>query len=207
MFKQTVQKLLTGAVICETAHPEEFEYLKAGSNGERVDDFLENLDRNLTYLESADAYYCTFQQVDESNNAALIALFSEMRAVFRPLVEFLDLLLTASHADLPLRAKSVVNINTLFDPFEQDQTLRNQLRRLTSIKPFKTNKVETREQLVTVFQRLEDMHYLVRKNSGSSRYYATARFDLIYLLIEFLNDAEKVELPEDVQSQQEELLF
>ncbi|WP_372881831.1 hypothetical protein [Psychromonas sp.] len=207
MFKQTVQKLLTGAVICETAYPEEFEYLKATSNGERVDDFLGNLDRNLTYLESADAYYCTFQQVDESNNGALTLLFSEMRSVFRPLVEFLDLLLTASHADLPLRAKAVVNINTLFDPFEQDQTLRDQLRRLTSIKPFKTNKVETREQLVTVFQKLEDMHYLVRKNSGSSRYYATARFDLIYLLIEFLNDAEKVELPEETPTQQEELLF
>ena len=207
MFKQTVQKLLTGAVICETAYPEEFEYLKAASNSERVDDFLDNLDRNLTYLESADAFYCTFQQVDESNNGALTLLFSEMRSVFRPLVEFLDLLLTASHADLPLRAKAVVNINTLFDPFEQDQTLRDQLRRLTSIKPFKTNKVETREQLVTVFQKLEDMHYLVRKNSGSSRYYATARFDLIYLLIEFLNDAEKVELPEETQAQQEELLF
>lgn len=207
MFKQTLQQLLTGAVICETAYPEEFEYLKVGSNSERVDDFLQNLDRNLTHLDSADAYYCTFQKVDQSNNGELTALFSEMRAVFRPLVEFLDLLLTASHADLPLRAKSVVNINTLFDPFEQDQTLRDQLRRLTLIKPFKTNKVETREQLVMVFQKLEEMRYLVRKNSGSSRYYATAKFDLIYLLIEFLNDSEKVELPEDTQHQQEELLF
>jgi hypothetical protein len=207
MFKQTVQKLLTGAVICETAYPEEFEYLKAGSNSGRVDDFLENLDRNLTCLESAEAYYCTFTQVDQSNSVELTVLFTEMRATFRPLVEFLDLLLTASHADLPVRAKSVVNINTLFDPFEHDQTLRDQLRRLTSIKPFKTNKVETREQLVTVFQKLEEMHYLVRKNPGSSRYYATAKFDLIYLLIEFLNDSEKVELPEETHSQQEELLF
>lgn len=207
MFKQTVQKLLTGSVICETAYPEEFEYLKAGSNSDRVDDFLANLDRNLTYLESADAYYCTFQQVDQSNSGELTALFTEMRGTFRPLVEFLDLLLTASHADLPVRAKSVVNINTLFDPFEHDQTLRDQLRRLTSIKPFKTNKVETREQLVTVFQKLEEMHYLVRKNAGSSRYYASAKFDLIYLLIEFLNDSEKIELPEETHSQQEELLF
>lgn len=207
MFKQTVQKLLTGSVICETAYPEEFEYLKAVSNSGRVDDFLANLDRNLTYLESAEAYYCTFTQVDQSNSGELTALFTEMRATFRPLVEFLDLLLTASHEDLPLRAKSVVNINRLFDPFEHDQTLRDQLHRLTSIKPFKTNKVETREQLVTVFQKLEEMHYLVRKNAGSSRYYASAKFDLIYLLIEFLNDSEKIELPEESHSQQEELLF
>ena len=130
-----------------------------------------------------------------------------MRSTFRPLVEFLDLLLTATQADLPIRAKSVLNINELFEPFEHDQTLSEQLRRLTSIKPFKTNKTETREQLVMVFQKLEEMHYFVRKNSGSSRYYATARFDLIYLLIEFLNDAELVTLPEQEKSQQDELLF
>lgn len=207
MFKQSIQKLLCGAVICQTAYEAEYLYLKAESHSDKVNDFLSNLDRKLTYLDSADAYYCTFNQVDESNHSELSALFSEMRGTFRPLVEFLDLLLTATQADLPIRAKSVININELFEPFEHDQTLSEQLNRLTSIKPFKTNKTETREQLVTVFQKLEEMHYFVRKNSGSSRYYATARFDLIYLLIEFLNDAELVSLPEQEKSQQDELLF
>jgi len=207
MFKQTVQKLLTGAVICETAFADEFEYLKATENSQRVADFLGNLERNLTYLESADAFYCTFQQVGQDNSAELTALFSDVRGSFRPLVEFLELLLAVSQSDLPLHAKSVVNINELFDPFEHDQTLREQLRHLTSNKPFKSNKLETREQLVFLFQKLEEMGYLVRKNAGSSRYYATARFDLIYLLIEFLNDSERVELPENEQQQQEELLF
>ena len=207
MFKQSIQKLLCGAVICQTAHEAEYLYLKAESHNDKVNDFLSNLDRKLSYLDSADAYYCTFNQVDESNHYELSILFSEMRSTFRPLVEFLDLLLTATQADLPIRAKSVLNINELFEPFEHDQTLSEQLRRLTSIKPFKTNKTETREQLVMVFQKLEEMHYFVRKNAGSSRYYATARFDLIYLLIEFLNDAELVSLPEQEKRQQDELLF
>lgn len=207
MFKQTVQKLLTGSVICETAFADEFDYLKVTSNSDRVSDFLANLDRKLTYLDSADAFYCTFSQVDQDNSADLTVLFSEMRSTFRPLVEFLDLLLTATHADLPVRGKSVININELFEPFEHDQTLRDQLRRLTSIKPFKTNKEDSREQLVTVFMKLQEMHYLVQKNTGSSRYFATARFDLIYLLIEFLNDSERVELPEETEQQQDELLF
>ncbi|PKG80731.1 hypothetical protein CXF85_21700 [Colwellia sp. 75C3] len=207
MFKQSIQKLLCGAVICQTAYEAEYLYLKAESHNDKVNDFLSNLDRKLTYLDSADAYYCTFNQVDDNNHHELSTLFSEMRNTFRPLVEFLDLLLTATQADLPIRAKSVLNINELFEPFEHDQTLSEQLRRLTSIKPFKTNKTETREQLVMVFQKLEEMHYFVRKNQGSSRYYATARFDLIYLLIEFLNDAELVSLPEQEKSQQDELLF
>ncbi|NRB23911.1 hypothetical protein [Shewanella sp.] len=207
MFKQTIQKLLTGAVICETAFAEEFTYLKVDSEFERVSDFLSNLDRNITYLDNADAFFCTYKQVDQSNSAELSALFNEMRSVFRPLVEFLDLLLTATQADLPLHGKSVVNINSLFEPFEQDQTLRDQLRRLTSIKPFKTNKEETREQLATLFNKLEEMQYFVRKNPGSSRYFATARFDLIYSLIEFLNDSEQVDLPDEQAEKQDELLF
>lgn len=207
MFKQTVEKLLTGGIICETAFAEQFEYLRVVENRERIEDFLSNLDRDLTYLESADAYYVTFQQVDQDNSSELTQLFLEVRSSFRPLVEFLELLLTATQTDLPLRAKSMVNINTLFDPFEHDQTLRDQLHRLTAIKPFKTNKLESREQLVFIFHKLEEMGYFVRKNSGSSRYYATAKFDLIYLLIEFLNDSERVELPETMEQTQEELLF
>ena len=158
-------------------------------------------------MESADAYYCTFNQVDENNHHELSILFTEMHSAFRPLVEFLDLLLTATQADLPIRAKSVLNINELFEPFEHDQTLRDQLRHLTGIKPFKTNKLESRDQLVFVFQKLEDLGYFVRKNAGSSRYFATARFDLVYLLIEFLNDSERIELPETIEQQQDELLF
>ena len=207
MFKQTVQKLLTGDIICETAFSDQFEYLSLTENRERVEDFLSNLDRNLTFLESADAYYATFQHVDKENSDELTQLFLDIRGAFRPLVEFLELLLTATQTDLPLRAKSMVNINQLFDAFEHDQTLREQLRQLSSIKPFKTNKLESREQLVFIFQKLEEMGYLVRKNSGSSRYYGTARFDLIYLLIEFLNDSERVELPEEIEQEQEELLF
>ncbi|MBL4899837.1 MAG: hypothetical protein JKX76_09385 [Colwellia sp.] len=207
MFKQSIQKLLSGAVICETAHEAEYHYLKAESGQSKVDDFLANLDRQLTYLSSADAFYCTFSQVDDSNHHELSILFLEMRSTFRPLVEFLELLLTATHADLPIRAKSSININELFDPFEHDQTLSANLSRLTSIKPFKTNKTETREQLVMIFQKLEEMQYLVRKNTGSSRYYATARFDLIYLLIEFLNDSEQITLPQEESSPQDELLF
>jgi len=207
MFKQTVQKLLTGAVICETAFADEFLFLQAQSNQDRVTDFLSNLDRQLTYLDSADAYYCTFNEVDSNNTPELFALFTDIRGMFRPLVEFLELILTASQTDLPVHAKSIININELFDPFEHDQTLREQLRHLTSIRPFKTNKLESREQLVFVFHKLEELGYFVRKNAGSSRYFATARFDLIYLLIEFLNDSEQIELPETVEQQQEELLF
>jgi len=207
MFKQTVQKLLTGSVICETAFADEYQFLQAESHQERVNEFLINLDRKLTYLDSADAYYCTFNEVDSNNSAELSALFSDIRSMFRPLVEFLELILTASQTDLPLHSKSVVNINELFDHFEHDQTLREQLRHLTAIKPFKTNKLESRDQLVFVFQKLEDLGYFVRKNTGSSRYFATARFDLVYLLIEFLNDSERIELPEAVEQQQDELLF
>ncbi|NRA70067.1 MAG: hypothetical protein HRU24_03525 [Gammaproteobacteria bacterium] len=207
MFKQTIEALLTGMVICETADNDLFQYLEADSNKERVSDFLSNLDRQLSYLDSAQAYYCTYNSVDSSNKSDISSLFGEVRSYFRPLVEWLDIHLVATGSDTPLRAKDIVNINELFEAFEHDQTLTEQLRRLTTMRPFKTSKIEPREQLVTIFSKLEELGYFVRKSAGSSRYYATARFDLIYLLIEFLNDSEKLQLPEEHQSSQEELLL
>ncbi len=207
IFKQTIEALLTGMVICETADNDLFQYLEADSNKERVSDFLSNLDRQLSYLDSAQAYYCTYNSVDSSNKSDISSLFGEVRSYFRPLVEWLDIHLVATGSDTPLRAKDIVNINELFEAFEHDQTLTEQLRRLTTMRPFKTSKIEPREQLVTIFSKLEELGYFVRKSAGSSRYYATARFDLIYLLIEFLNDSEKLQLPEEHQSSQEELLL
>jgi len=208
IFKQTIEALLTGAVICETANSDLFNYLDNEVNKEQVSDFLSNLDRQLSYLDSAQAYYCTYNSVDSSNKADISALFSEVRSYFRPLVEWLDIHLVATGSDTPLRAKDMVNLNELFEAFEHDQTLTEQLRRLTTMRPFKTSKTEPREQLAIIFSKLEELGYFVRKSAGSSRYYATARFDLIYLLIEFLNDSEKLALPEQSEtSTQEELLL
>ena len=208
IFKQTIEALLTGAVICETANNDLFQYLENETNKEQVGDFLSNLDRQLSYLDSAQAYYCTYNSVDSSNNTDIKQLFTEVRSYFRPLVEWLDIHLMATGNDMPLRAKDMVNLNELFEAFEHDQTLIEQLRRLTTMRPFKTSKVEPREQLATIFIKLEELGYFVRKSAGSSRYYATARFDLIYLLIEFLNDSEKLQLPEENQgASQEELLL
>ncbi|BDY05758.1 MULTISPECIES: condensin complex protein MksE [unclassified Ferrimonas] len=208
IFKQTVEKLLAGAVICQTAYPDEFEYLQAPANAERVHEFLSQLDRSLTHFETAAAFYCSYDKVDDSNRKGITQLFSSMRSYFRPMVEWLDMLLRATGNDAPLHAKDSLKFTSLLEAFEHDQTLAEQLRRLTTMPPFKTNRVEIRDQLGTVLSKLEEMGYLVRHAPGSNTWYATARFDLIYLLIEFLNDSEKLELPEvQEQDPQEELLL
>ena len=208
MFKHTVETLLAGKVICQTAFADEFEYLQQEANRHKVDGFLQQLERSLTHFETADAYYCTYNSVDESNRKQLSELFSSMRSHFRPLVEWLDMLLQATGSDAPLRAKDSIKFTALLEAFEHDQTLAEQLRRLTNMAPFKTTKVELRDQLATLLQRLEEMGYLVRHAQGSNTYHATARFDLIYLLIEFLNDSEKLELPEiQPEDPQTELLL
>ncbi|SDJ10998.1 hypothetical protein SAMN04488540_10532 [Ferrimonas sediminum] len=208
IFKLTVETLLSGAVICQTAYPDHFEYLQAPANAERVHEFLSQLDRSLTHFEAAGAYYCTFDSIDDSNRRAISQLFSSVRSHFRPLVEWLDMLLRATGHDAPLHAKDSIKFTSLLEAFEHDQTLSEQLRRLTTMAPFKTNRVEIRDQLGTVLAKLEEMGYLVRHAPGSNTWYATARFDLIYLLIEFLNDSEKLELPEVQEPDpQEELLL
>ena len=206
MFKQTVQTLLAGNIICQTAFADEHEYLQASANFDRVNEYLQPLDRKLTELESASAYYCTFTKIDQSNQKQIFDLFSMVRRDFRPLVEWLDILLIATGLDSPLRAKDCIKFSALLNSFENDQTLAERLRLISQMPPFKTNKIEPREQLATVFSKLEDIGYLKRHSQGSNSYFATAKFELIYLLIEFINDNEKLDLPE-LQSTQTEFLL
>ncbi len=208
MFKKTVELLLAGEVICQTAYPDHFEYLELAAHQQQVAQFLQQLDRELMSLESAHAFYCTYQHVDDDNRKKISELFSTLRNQFRPLVEWLDLVLQATSSDTPLRAQDRLLFTRLLEAFEHDQTLAEQLRRLTNMALFKTSRLEIRDQLSAVFAKLEDLGYLKRHAQGSNTYYATARFELIYLLIEFLNDSEKLALPEEPeQGLQTELLL
>ncbi|WP_163931779.1 hypothetical protein [Paraferrimonas sp. SM1919] len=206
MFKQTIETLLAGKVICVTAYEDEFNYLNEPAHLHRVNEYLQQIDRSVTQFELAGAYYCTYQNIDASNEEAISHLFSDVRRHFRPLVEWLDMLLRATGADLPLRGKDKLHFSRLLEAFEQDSSLTEGLRQLTSLVPFKTTKLEVKEQLSHVFKRLEELDYLVRHSQTGNSYYATAKFDLIYLLIEFINDVEQLEL-EDSPEQQEELQF
>ncbi|TRW95399.1 condensin complex protein MksE [Candidatus Methylobacter oryzae] len=193
MFKQVVEALLNGQFICPTAFPDAFEYLSHATNADKINTFLKPLDRELLNLDG-ELFYAAYTVVDDSNRAAIRDAFSEVRSQLRPVVEWMDMVMTALGQDMPIRARDEIRLHQLLQAIEHEPSLSEQLNRLTQLTLFKTNRPGLNEQLAWVLQKLEQAGYLVRPNPQASVYIATGKINYLHGLIAFLNDAESLDL-------------
>lgn len=193
MFKHVAEALLSGHFICPTAYPDAFEYLSQPANADKINAFLQPLDRELLNLDG-ELFYAAYTVIDDSNRAAIREAFSETRSQLRPVVEWMDMVMTALGQDMPIRARDEIRLHQLLQAIEHEPSLSEQLNRLTQLALFKTNKTAIAEQLSWVLQKLEQSGYLARPNAQASVYIATGKINYLHRIIAFLNDAENLEL-------------
>ncbi|MGR8929884.1 MAG: condensin complex protein MksE [Gammaproteobacteria bacterium] len=193
MFKHVVESLLSGHFICPTAYPDAFEYLSQAANAEKIDAFLKPLDRELLNMDG-ELFYAAYTVIDDGNRAAIREAFSEIRSQLRPVVEWMDLVMTALSRDMPIRARDEIRLHLLLQAIEHEPSLSEQLNRLTQLTLFKTSKTGLNDQLSWVLQKLEQTGYFVRPNPQASVYIATGKINYLHQVIAFLNDAENLEL-------------
>lgn len=210
MFKQVVEELLNGQFICPTAFPDAFDYLSHAANADKINDFLKPLDRELLNSDG-ELFYAAYTVVDDSNRAAIRDAFSEVRSQLRPVVEWMDMVMTALGQDMPIRARDEIRLHQLLQAIEHEPSLSEQLNRLTQLTLFKTSKPGLNEQLAWVLQKLEQTGYLVRPNPQASVYIATGKINYLHGLIAFLNDAESLDLDQhavgNTDGEQQELFL
>jgi len=210
MFKHVAEALLSGHFICPTAYPDAFEYLSQPANADKINAFLQPLDRELLNLDG-ELFYAAYTVVDDSNRAAIREAFSETRSQLRPVVEWMDMVMTALGQDIPIRARDEIRLHQLLQAIEHEPSLSEQLNRLTQLALFKTNKTTIAEQLSWVLQKLEQSGYLARPNAQASVYIATGKINYLHKIIAFLNDAENLELDQhtagDEDGEQQELFL
>jgi len=193
MFKHVTEALLSGHFICPTAYPDAFEYLSQPANADKINAFLQPLERELLNLDG-ELFYAAYTVVDDSNRAAIRDAFSETRSQLRPVVEWMDMVMTALGQDMPIRARDEIRLHQLLQAIEHEPSLSEQLNRLTQLTLFKTSKTTIAEQLSWVLQKLEQSGYLARPNAQASVYIATGKINYLHRIIAFLNDAENLEL-------------
>jgi hypothetical protein len=210
MFKHVAEALLSGQFICPTAYPDAFEYLSQPANADKINAFLQPLDRELLNLDG-ELYYAAYTVVDDSNRASIREAFSETRSQLRPVVEWMDMVMTALGQDMSIRARDEIRLHQLLQVIEHEPSLSEQLNRLTQLTLFKTSKTTIAEQLSWVLQKLEQSGYLARPNAQASVYIATGKINYLHRIIAFLNDAENLELDQHTaggeEGEQQELFL
>jgi len=210
MFKQVTEALLNGQFICPTAYPDAFDYLAKADNFKKVDGFLAQLERELCTLDGEEVFYSAYTSVDDNNRGEIKEAFSEIRSQLRPVVEWMDMIMTAMGQDMPIRARDEIRLHQLLNMIEHEPSLCEQMNRLTQSGLFKTNKTNIIDQLGWVLQKLEQTGYLVKPNPQGALYIVTGKMNYLHQIIAFLNDAENLELDkhaDEESSQQQQDVF
>ncbi len=210
MFKQVTEALLNGHFICPTAFPDAFDYLAKADNFKKVDGFLAQLERELCTLDGEEVFYSAYTSVDDNNRGEIKEAFSEIRSQLRPVVEWMDMIMTAMGQDMPIRARDEIRLHQLLNMIEHEPSLCEQMNRLTQSGLFKTNKTNIIDQLGWVLQKLEQTGYLVKPNPQGALYIVTGKMNYLHQIIAFLNDAENLELDkhaDEESSQQQQDVF
>jgi Zn-dependent oligopeptidase len=208
MFKQVTEALLSGQFICPTAFPDAFDYLAKADNFKKVADFLAQLERELCVLEGEEIYYSAYSSVDDNNRGKIKEAFSEIRSQLRPVVEWMDMMMTVMGQDMPIRARDEIRLHQLLNIIEHEPSLCEQMNRLTQSGMFKTSKPNITEQLSWILQKLEQAGYLVKPNPQGALYIVTGKMNYLHQIIAFLNDAENLELDkhaDEKNSQQQDV--
>lgn len=203
MFKHVTESLLSGQFICPTAFPDAFDYLAKAENFTKVDAFLAQLERELCVLEGEEIYYAAYAQIDSTNRSQIKEAFSEIRSQLRPVVEWMDMVMTATGQDMPIRARDEIRLHKLLNMIEQEPSLCEQMNRLTQTGLFKTNKTSITDQLGWILQKLEQCGYLVKPNPQGALYIVTGKMNYLHQIIAFLNDAEDLELDQQTANKDE----
>jgi hypothetical protein len=196
MFKRVVEALLRGEFLCPTAYADEYGYLSHQDNFQKVADYLAPLDRALCTLDGSKAFYVGYTAIDETNRGLIREAFSEIRSQLRPVVEWMDLVMTAMGSDRPVRARDEIRLHQMLRVIEPEPSLCEQMARLTQMPFFRTARTNVAEQLLWVLQKLEQSGYLVKPNPQGATYLVTGKMDYLHQVIAFLNDAEELELDE-----------
>jgi hypothetical protein len=208
MFKHVVEALLSGEFICPTAYADEYGYLRNPEHFQKIADYLAPLDRALCTLDGGEAFYAGYTVIDETNRGQIREAFSEIRSQLRPVVEWMDLVMTAMGSDRPVRARDEIRLHHMLRAIEPEPSLCEQMARLTQMQLFRTAKTNVAEQLLWVLQKLEQSGYLVKPNPQGSTYLVTGKMDYLHQVIAFLNDAEELELDQaDEDSGEQAELF
>jgi len=209
MFKAVTEALLSGQFICPTAFPDAFDYLSQKDHFQKVNAFLAQLDRELCVLDGDEIYFAAYNVVDNSNRSRIKEAFSEIRSQLRPVVEWMDMVMTAMGQDMPIRARDEIRLHNLLRAIEHEPSLCEQMNRLTQTTLFRTNKTNIAEQLSWILQKLDQCGYLVKPNPQGTLYIVTGKMNYLHQIIAFLNDAEELELDQLSsnydQSEQQEL--
>ena len=189
-----IELLLKGEFICRTTNEAGWRALKNSSTRERVEGYLNQINRTVASAAEGDVFFCGYLQLGDSERKVISSQFKDICQALIPLVEWLVLVQEASGQDAPLSEGAPVRLTELQSRIEDTPAFREQLAKLSQYRLFGSTSTNSDAQIKLVFKRLVELGYLVRPNAEKQIYIATGKLDYLYEVIRFIDETEGLSL-------------
>ncbi len=203
-----VERLLKGQFICKTTDEDGWRALQSGAMREKVEAYLNQINRTLASAADGEVYFCGYLQLGENERKVISSQFKDICSALIPMVEWLVLVQEASGQDAPLTEGAAIRLTELQGRIEDTPAFREQLAKLSQYRLFGSTSTQVDNQIKLVFRRLVELGYLVRPNSEKQIYLATGKLDYLYEVIRFIDETEGLQLEAQAEtaSSQRELI-
>ena len=189
-----IERLLKGEFICRTTDEEGWRALKSAGTRERVEDYLNQINRTIGSAGEGEVFFCGYLQLGDAERKVISSQFKDICNALIPLVEWLVLVQEASGQDAPLSEGAAVRLNALMIRIEDTPAFREQLAKISHYRLFGSTSSNVDAQIKLVFKRLVDLGYLARPNKEKQIFIATGKLDYLYEVIRFIDETEGLSL-------------
>lgn len=198
LFQQCVKALLEGEILCQYRHEALTNYLSEQANLDRVDAYLEPLNRQVRQTSSKDAWLCAYIHLDsEEAKANVRAEFSEVVNHMEALVHWLRLAKNADSHGMVIAPGDHITQSKLLASLENAQDLCRSLDALTEKGLFKSSASKTEAKLAAVLNKLAEMGYLKKLSGSGTVYQATGKWSWLYDTLSFIQRHEGIEAADE----------
>lgn len=205
---QVIERLLKGEFVCRTTDEDGFRALQTPATRERVEEYLNQINRTICSAAEGEVFFCGYLQLGENERKVISSQFKEICRALVPLVEWLVLVQEASGQDAPLTQGMAIRLTDLQSRIEDTPAFCEQLAKISQYRLFGSNSINPDAQLKLVFKRLTELGYVVRPNPEKQIYLATGKLDYLYEVIRFIDETEGLQLEAQAETatNQRELL-
>ena len=202
LFKECIEKLLLGKVICEISSPDILAFLVINGNKEDVSDYIQRIGLELSMTKDMKGYYASLTDPSSGDKQSIKSRFNHVVKSLEGLILLMRMMKSMSPSSRPINAMDELKESTLIKAIEDAPSLEGQLNEVTSkLKIGKSGR--SKAKVSALLKYLEQHEYLMSQDKAGLRYKATAKWSLLYDQLEFIQKNESIPLGEE--SEQEEL--
>ncbi|WP_017429338.1 MULTISPECIES: condensin complex protein MksE [Halomonadaceae] len=202
LFRDCVERLLKGEVICPFSAPELYNYMARPGLYPRVEDFLGQIGRGISRTRDGHAFYAVYRDtVDQGTRSLIRNHFERLTTNWEGLLRWLRLARQASESGHPLYAGDIIRESDYLAAIENSTSLQEELEAIASKFGLKGKGRDPRHRLSHLLDRLEKDGFLQRVGTAGTIFKATGRWSILWDQLEFVYQQEGIL---DTQREQEQ---